>query len=136
MSVVVAHQISPIGRLAVQEAAREAGLRKTPLVVVHVPEGVDVEIVEEQKATLRTEIAEMLQEVDQADVDWNLQVATGADVAETVLDLIADTDVDLLVIGARRRSAVGKLIMGSVTQTIILRAEVPVLVVKPPARSG
>ena len=62
-------------------------------------------------------------------------MATGVDVAETVLDLVADTDVELLVIGARRRSPVGKLIMGSVTQTIILRAEVPVLVVKAPART-
>jgi nucleotide-binding universal stress UspA family protein len=37
---------------------------------------------------------------------------------------------DLLVLGARRRSPVGKALMGSVAQTIILEANVPVLVVK------
>ena len=73
-------------------------------------------------------------ELDLDDVEWTLEVATGVDVADTVLDLVADADVELLVIGARRRSAVGKMIMGSVTQTIILRADVPVLVVKAPAR--
>ena len=35
-------------------------------------------------------------------------------------------------IGARRRSPVGKAFLGSVAQTIILRANVPVLVVKAP----
>ena len=42
-------------------------------------------------------------------------------------------DAELLVIGARRRSPVGKLFLGSVTQSIILHADVPVLVVKAPA---
>jgi nucleotide-binding universal stress UspA family protein len=39
----------------------------------------------------------------------------------------------LIVVGARRRSRVGKLLMGSVTQNIILEAGIPVLVVKTPA---
>jgi nucleotide-binding universal stress UspA family protein len=34
------------------------------------------------------------------------------------------------VIGARRRSPVGKALTGSVAQTVILQADVPVLVVK------
>ena len=48
-----------------------------------------------------------------------------------VARIVAQTE--LLVIGARRRSPVGKLFMGSVTQSIILHADVPVLVVKAPA---
>jgi len=135
MSVAVAHQISAAARLILQEAAKEASLRQTSMSVIHIAEGVDIDMVEEQKLNLRAEIADMLGEAKLTDVEWTLHVATGVDVAETVLDLVADTDVELLVIGARRRSAVGKLIMGSVTQTIILRAEVPVLVVKAPART-
>ena len=34
------------------------------------------------------------------------------------------------MIGARRRSPVGKALLGSVTQTLILDADIPVLVVK------
>ena len=37
---------------------------------------------------------------------------------------------DLLVIGARRRSPVGKAFLGSVTQEVLLDSAVPVLVVK------
>ena len=135
MSVAVAHQASTTGRVILEEAAKEARLRQTSMTVIHVPEGVDVDLIEEQKTSLRDEIAQVLGEVGLTDVDWTLHVATGVDVAETVLDHVADTDVDLLVIGARRRSPVGKLIMGSVTQTIILRADVPVLVVKAQART-
>jgi nucleotide-binding universal stress UspA family protein len=36
----------------------------------------------------------------------------------------------MLVIGARRRSPVGKALVGSVAQTLILDADLPVLVVK------
>ena len=92
MSVVVAHQASVIGHLTLQEAAKEANLRQAPLAVIHVAEGVD-------------------------------------------LDVVSTLDTELLVIGARRRSPVGKLFLGSVTQNIILHADVPVLVVKAPADS-
>ena len=84
---------------------------------------------------LRNEITNVLEGANLAHVEWTLQVATGVDVAETVLNHIDGADVELLVIGARRRSPVGKLIMGSVTQSILLRANVPVLVVKGPTRT-
>lgn len=133
MSVVVAHQESAIGRLTLQQAAEEASLRKTSLSVIHVPEVVDVEMLDARKKSLEQEIATTLREAGLSDVEWTLQVITGADVAETVLDRVADADAELLVIGARRRSPVGKMFLGSVTQTIILRADAPVLVVKAPA---
>ena len=104
MSVAVAHQASTTGRLILQEAAKEASLRQTSMTVIHIPEGVDIDLIEEQQVSLRDEIADVLGEVDLTDVDWTLQVATGVDVAETVLDLVADTDVELLVIGARHRA--------------------------------
>lgn len=133
MSVVVAHQASTIGHLTLQEGAKEANLRQAKMAVIHVAEGVDLDVIEAHKAGLSDEIAKVLSEVDLADLEWSLQVTTGEDVAEAVLDLIADLDAELLVIGARRRSPVGKLFMGSVTQSIILHADVPVLVVKAPA---
>ena len=46
------------------------------------------------------------------------------------MDLTDEMKPDLLVLGARRRSPVGKALLGSVAQTIILEASVPVLVVK------
>jgi len=58
-------------------------------------------------------------------------VPTGIDVAETILELVADSGAGLVVIGARRRSRVGKLLLGSVSQTVVRQAEVPILVVPP-----
>lgn len=133
MSVVVAHQASNIGHLALQEAAKEAHLRQTTLSVIHVAEGVDLDVIEAHKAGLSDEIAKVLAKVGLESVDWTLQVTTGQDVAEAIFDVLATLDAELLVIGGRRRSPVGKLILGSITQTLILHADVPVVVVKEPA---
>jgi nucleotide-binding universal stress UspA family protein len=103
------------------------------MTVVNVPEGVDIDVIEANNVRLSNEIAKVLREGDGHDVEWTLQVITGEDAAEAVLDLVAGTDAELLVVGARRRSRVGKLLMGSVTQSIILDADIPVLVVKTPA---
>jgi nucleotide-binding universal stress UspA family protein len=55
----------------------------------------------------------------------------GRDVAEE-LDLIAtEVDAELVVIGLRRRSPVGKLLLGSAASRILLTATRPVLTVKP-----
>jgi len=131
MSIVLAHQKSSSHQLALEEAAREAQLRKTSLVVIHVPEGVDVDVNEEQRNRLSAGITEALQKLGLAELSWALHVTTGEDVADAILDVVAD-DAELLVIGARRRNPVGKLFLGSVTQKLILRADIPVLVVKAP----
>lgn len=63
-------------------------------------------------------------------VDRTLGVEDGDAVLER---LEKDADVDLLVIGVRRRSPVGKAFLGDVAQRLLLEAEVPVLAVKTPA---
>ena len=55
----------------------------------------------------------------------------GADVGDQVLAVAQDVSADLVVIGLRRRSPVGKLLMGSVAQRILLGADCAVLAVKP-----
>lgn len=52
------------------------------------------------------------------------------DAAEVLLDAARRIGADLIVIGLRRRSPVGKLVLGSVSQEVILRADCPVLAVK------
>ncbi len=52
--------------------------------------------------------------------------------AEEILQAADDVDADLIVIGLRRRSPVGKLFLGSSSQQVILDAACPVVAVKRP----
>ena len=54
----------------------------------------------------------------------------GFDTAEALLDLAEEVDASLLVIGSRHRTRVGKLLLGSTVQRVLLEAQLPVLVVK------
>ena len=133
MSVAVAHQPTATGRLALREAAQQAGYRKTRLTVIHITDSVDLDLIEAHTATLRDDVATALAEVSISDLDWDLAMAPGNGVentAATILELAEKADAELLVIGARRRSPVGKALLGSVTQSLILDADIPVLVVK------
>ncbi|MFC6150811.1 MULTISPECIES: universal stress protein [Mumia] len=55
----------------------------------------------------------------------------GPATADLILDAVADEGADLLVIGIRHRTPVGKLIMGSVAQKLLLDSQVPVFAAKP-----
>ncbi len=59
-----------------------------------------------------------------------LQPVRGHDAAAEVLEAAEEHHADLIVIGLRRRTPVGKLIMGSTSQRILLEADCPVLAVK------
>jgi nucleotide-binding universal stress UspA family protein len=133
MTVALAHQASsPIGRIALREAAREAKLRATNLAVIHVVESVDLDLAEAHRVGLSDEVEKLLAECGMDEVPWRVELAAGSndDIAATVLRFANDVQAEILVIGARRRSPVGKFLLGSVTQTIILDADMPVVVVK------
>ena len=59
------------------------------------------------------------------------QGAHSGDVADGVFRVADETNASLVVIGLRRRSPVGKPILGSSAQRILLDADRPVLAVKP-----
>ena len=134
MSVVVAHQQSATSRLVLQAAAQEASLRGPPW-HHRVSEASTSTSSKHERRVFGARSRRPSGRPPCSDVEWTLRVGSGADVAETILALATDADAELLVIGARRRTPVGKMLMGSVTQTLLLRADVPVLVVQPPARS-
>ena len=58
-------------------------------------------------------------------------VRDGVDAAIELLTAMERADADLLVIGIKHRSPVGKLLLGSVSQRVLLECPKPVLAVKP-----
>ena len=131
MTVAVAHQVSATSRKALVEAVREAGYRGTDLAVLHVVESIDADNKEAYRLGVSDEIEKVVG--TGPPISWKLHLVTAqGDLGDALLELVAAVDADLLVIGARRRSPMGKALMGSVAQTVILEANLPVLVVKAP----
>jgi len=130
MTVAVAHQVSPTSRKALREAATAAQYRGADLAVLHVTDtALDADNTEAYRLGVSDEIERVLG--PDLPVGWKLHLRTvGGDVGEQIVELVDEIGAELLVIGARRRSPVGKALLGSVAQTIILQVNVPVLVVK------
>lgn len=132
MSIMVGYVPTPVGEAAVQSAISEAKLRNQELLIVNsVREGsrVDKSVAsDEDLQRLRTA-------ADEAGVTARiLRPSHRDDLADEILELAAEHDVSLIVIGLRQRSQVGKFIMGSHAQRILLQADRPVLAVKPAER--
>ncbi|GGB18061.1 universal stress protein [Flexivirga endophytica] len=124
MAVVVGYVPTKEGAAALRRAAAEAAVRQTPLVVLDSAHAEG----EDQAPDARAQLAEL---ADQ-DVSYEVRTLGPTDDATDELLRIADEEsADLLVIGLRRRSPVGKLILGANAQRILLDASCPVLAVKP-----
>lgn len=136
MSIALAHQVSPTGEPALRLAVREAALRSTTLEVIHVVDSLDADIAEATQAGISDAVDKAVATCEGPTPDWHLHLVAGGhdvnDVSGSILEKVSELAPDVLVIGARRRSPVGKAFLGSVTQSIVLGADVPVLVVKSP----
>jgi nucleotide-binding universal stress UspA family protein len=119
MSVVVAYGATEESEAALAEAVAEAVRRQKPLHVLLTDAGADAPVQERLEREGRLS-------------KWVLhQVPEHQSRAHAVLDVAVDVAAEVIVIGTRRRSPVGKLLMGSLAQEILLGADIPVLVVKP-----
>ncbi|SED43966.1 Universal stress protein family protein [Nocardioides exalbidus] len=127
-TIVVGWTPDEYGEAALARAIDEAKLRDGKVVVVNATRG-DA-LVDERYAD-EDELAALAVELGGAGIEVDVRRSMGADVGDQVLSVAGDVSADLVVIGLRRRSPVGKLLMGSVAQRILLGADCAVLAVKP-----
>ena len=129
MIIVVGYSPTKPGQAALLAGIEEAQQRQASLVVLNASRG---------DATYDPGFAQP------ADLDWVRTTCTeaglefsvrqevrGREPWEEIVDLLHEVNADLCVIGVRRRSAVGKMLMGSNAHHILIEAPCHVLSVKP-----
>lgn len=128
MSVIVGYRPTPEGKAALERAVDEARRSGDRLLVINSAEE-PAESPGQISAEHRVDALSQRLAVDGIDHDIR-QLDANDDPAESIIASVADPAKDLIVIGLRRRTPVGKLILGSVAQEVLLGAECPVLAVK------
>ena len=128
MTILVAYVPRPEGQAALDKGMEIAKSRNERLVVVNASPGgakedasmADVPDVERVEKMLRA-----------AGLDAEFkQFVRGKNAVDEIEAMVESLPASLLVIGLRKRSPVGKLIMGSVAQELLLTVSCPVLAVK------
>lgn len=128
--IVVGFVPKPEGHAALQRGIEEARLRGASLVVVSSHRSRDMSTAE-QNASVEAEVAEVEQQLQGSGVTFEVrQTVRGLEPAEDLIAVSDQVGAELIVIGLRRRTPIGKLILGSNAQQVLLDAAAPVLAVK------
>ena len=129
-AVVVGYVPKPEGEAAVDQGIVEAKLRGAALIVVNSHRG-GREYDGETSARSESDLSTLETKLRASGLEYDVrQLVRGFEPAEDLIGIAEDSDADLIVIGLRRRTPVGKLILGSNAQRILLDAPCPVLAVK------
>ena len=128
MTIVVGYVPTPEGEAALTQAIAEARKAGATLLVINSSKG-DAPV--DSRFAPEPEMQGIEARLAAQGIDHVIrQPVRGHDAATEVLDAAEEHNAELIVIGLRRRTPVGKLIMGSTSQRILLEADCPVLAVK------
>ena len=130
MAIVVGYVATKEGRAALKRAAEECVLRGTKLVVISSHRG-GKDFDADEAGKFENELTRVQGMLEDQGLEHEVrQLVRGNDPAEDLISIAEANNAELLVIGLRRRSPVGKLILGSNAQRVLLDAPCPVLAVK------
>jgi len=118
------------GRAALRRAAEESLLRRAKLIVINSSRG-GKDYDADEARRFDVELAAVQAQLDAVGVEHEVrQLVRGNEPAQDLIEVADEVKADFIVIGLRRRTPVGKLILGSNAQRILLDASCPVLAVK------
>lgn len=129
MSIVVGYVPKPEGEAALERAIAEAQLRSEDLVVVNSSSG---DAYADASWATDEQLDAVQSRIRAAGVSYELVHSMGKEPADHVVEVAGKAHASLLVIGLRRRTSVGKFLLGSSASTILMQAPCPVLAVKAP----
>lgn len=128
MTVVVGLTTTPEGTAAVEAAIAEARLRHQGLLLVNATRG---DSLVDDKYVSASALEALRERLTAEGVEHEIeQVIHRHDPADAILAAATRAHAELIVLGLRRRTPVGKLILGSTSQRILLNADAPVMCIK------
>lgn len=127
-TIVVGYIPSPEGEAALNRAVEEAAAHSAKLLVVNVIHA-DGSTIDDRfvPAAAADKIRARLEGTDG---EFEMIASEAPNVADALLEIAAEHQAETIVLGLRKRSQVGKLILGSIAQRILMNAETSVLAVR------
>lgn len=126
--IVVGYTNDQYGAAAVEAGIAEAVLRDTDLLVVNSTPG---DSYVDAAFAPPGQVRDIEEHLRSRGVRYELSQPVGVYAADALLEAMERPDAELLVIGIKHRNPVGKLLLGSVAQQLLLECPKPVLAVKP-----
>jgi nucleotide-binding universal stress UspA family protein len=130
VAIVVGYVPTKEGRAALRRAAEECLLRQTNLLVINSQRG-GRDFDQQEAESFERELTRVQTQLDEVGISHEVrQLIRGKEPAEDLISAAEEVNADFIIIGLRRRTPVGKLILGSNAQRILLDASCPVMAVK------
>jgi nucleotide-binding universal stress UspA family protein len=126
--IVIGFSADEYGSAALEHGIAEAKARGTSLRVINSSKG---DSWSDPKFASQDGVARLEEALAASGVPHEIHQEVGEDVVDTLLDAMTADDAELLVIGIRHRTPVGKLLLGSTAQRVLLNCPKPILAVKP-----
>jgi nucleotide-binding universal stress UspA family protein len=128
MTIVVGYIPTPQGEAALTAAIGEARAHDDSILVINMSR--DDKLVDAHRAP-DDDLARLDKDLAESGVAHEVRrLEHGTDPAEQILATLESENARMLVIGIRNRTPVGKLLLGSTAQRLLLDATCPVLAVK------
>lgn len=125
--ILLAYVPSATSEAALAYAVREAERRDGSLLVLASERAPDP-----RKARGVTDHRPLQERLEETGLEFELRtVPRRDDPADDILDAVEHDDVSLVVLGIRKRTPIGKILLGSTSQRVAIEAPVPVVLVKP-----
>jgi nucleotide-binding universal stress UspA family protein len=130
MKILVGYDGSNVSKEAITIAAKHANAFKAEIILVHsMVGGPEVPRKEFEDAENKLDYEKNIL-LDKKIPCKPILSVRGLEAGEDLVQLSDEHKADEIIIGVRRRSAVGKLIFGSTAQYVVLNASCPVVTVK------